>query len=86
MLTKNDNAGVLLNDENDTYHWEDSLDLPRAGLELTKPVDNKTRKTWETKFQSPPENNITRFLKLDIFIKGVIKRNLLDKDQELPSL
>ena len=52
MLTEDDNTGLLLNDENDTYAIEEStwvfLEL---AFVLKKPVDHETRKMWKTKFR-----------------------------------
>ena len=86
MLTEEDNAGVSLNEENDTYAIEEST---RAFLELAfalkKPADNKTRKTWETKFKVP-ESDATRCPKLDTIIEGVVRKDSLDEDRELSRL
>ena len=52
MLTEDDNTGLLLNDENDTYAIEEStwvfLEL---AFVLKKPVDHETHKMWKTKFR-----------------------------------
>ena len=81
--TEDGNAGVSLNDENDTYTIEEST---QAFLELAftlkKPADNKTRKTWETKFKS----DATRCPKLDTIIEGVVRKDSLDEDRELSYL
>ena len=86
MLTEEDNAGVSLNEENNTYAIEEST---RAFLELAfalkKPADNKTRKTWETKFKVP-ESDATRCPKLDTIIEGVVRKDSLDEDRELSRL
>ena len=59
MLTEDDNAGVSLNDENDTYTIvEPTLVILKLAFMLKKPVDNKTHKTWETKFKVT-ESDIT---------------------------
>ena len=86
MLTEDDNAGMSLNEENDTYAIEEST---RAFLELAfalkKPADNKTRKTWETKFKVP-ESDATRCPKLDTIIEGVVRKDSLYEDRELSRL
>ena len=86
MLTDEDNAGVSLNEENDTYAIEEST---RAFLELAfalkKPADNKTRKIWETKFKVP-ESDATRCPKLDTIIEGVVRKDSLHEDRELSRL
>ena len=72
--------------KNDTYAIEEST---RAFLELAfalkKPADNKTRKTWETKFKVP-ESDATRCPKLDTIIEGVVRKDSLDEDRELSRL
>ena len=46
---------------------------------LKKPVENKTRKGWEEKFQVP-ECDATRCPKLDSIIEDVIKKDAVDED------
>ena len=82
MLTEDDNAGVSLNEENDTYAIEESI---RAFLELAfanKTADNKIRKTWETKFKVS-ESDATRCPKLDTIIKGVVRKDSFDEGRKL---
>ena len=55
------------------------MGLPRAGLVLKKPMDNKTRKTWEIKFKVP-ESNAKRCPKLNTIIERVVRKDSLDND------
>ena len=48
-------------------------------------MDNKTSKTWETKFKVP-ESNATRCPKLNTIIAGVVRKDSLDEDRELSRL
>lgn len=48
-------------------------------------MDNKTRKTWESKFQVP-ECEVTKCFKLDSIIKEVVKKDAVDNDKELSRL
>ena len=68
MLTEDDNAGMLLNDENDTYTIEESTQaFLEMAFALKKPTDDKTTKIWKTKFKVP-ESDATRCSKLDTII------------------
>ena len=74
------------NEDSSTYPIQEStsafLDL---AFGLRKPVDNKTRKTWESKFRVP-ECDTTRCPKLDTIIEDVVKKDAIDEDKELSRL
>ena len=48
---------------------------------LKKPIDNKTRKTWEGKFRVP-KSHVARCPKLDTIIEEVVKKDTIDEDPE----
>ena len=76
MLTEDDNAGVLLNEENNTYTIEEST---RAFLELDfalKKSADKTCKIWETKFKVL-ESDATRCPKLNTIFWGSCQIGLI---------
>ena len=86
MLFEDDNAGPSQIDESDTYAiGESTWAFLELAFVLKKPMDNKTRKTWEKKFKVP-ESDTTRCPKLDSIIEGAVKRDSLDEDQELSCL
>ena len=74
------------NEDSSTYPIQE---LTSAFLDLAfglrKPMDNKTRKTWESKFRVP-ECDTTRCPKLDTIIEDVVKKAAIDEDKELSRL
>ena len=62
------------NTEGSTYPIQDSTSaFLELAFGLKKPIDNKTRKTWEAKFRVP-ECEVTRCPKLDTIIEEVVKK------------
>ena len=74
------------NDDSSTYPIQESTSaFLELAFGLRKPVDNKTRKTWESKFRVPECDSI-RCPKLDTIIEDVVKKDAVDEDKELSRL
>ena len=69
--------------DSSTYPIQESTStFLKLAFELKKPIDNKTRKTWEAKFRVP-ESDVTRCPKLAVIIKEVVEKDAIDEDREL---